>query len=887
MLSSLEVINLIFKDPAVLHSLSEFEDIGIPVEDALEITERVIQSGKYAGSLAYYVKTLITTRSGLSEYFVYSAETGQSAPEEIVRQLWLKKLMTTYGYPAEQLDIEVPVHFGTEIHPKAADIVVYTDRSKSTAKIIVECKQPDSAEGIEQLKSYMNSKGAPSAVWSNGADRITLYRSVKGNFDDTLPDLPKNGQSLQEVLEAPITIDDLRETFNFKRVIQDLEELVLADSGTDEFNEIFKLIFAKIWDEKSASKTKGKTTRFRKSVEPEKTYTAINTLFAEACEEWPGIFDDDQDIELAARHLQVCIGPLEKLRFMGSNLRIMDDAFEYLLPSEAKKKKGQFFTPRPVIEMCVRMLNPKSGEFVMDPACGSGGFLLHTMDWVFPAHTMEQREQRKSEYASRYLWGIDFEKRAAKTSRALMLIAGDGHTNIFGPDVNSIDPRTWYDNTSGQELIRGLKKHKKLVQAKIPAGDPLLDRDRAWEYFQHLNFDIVLANPPFAGEIKDSQTLAHYELAGPAIRRAKGKRQVKEERDVLFIERIIDMLKPGGRAAVVLPQGKFNNPSLSYIREWILNKARILGVVGLHQNTFKPHTGTKTSVLLLQKYTHSELAEHAALSKTIALKCPDIKNDLRQILAEVHGDDDIPTESIPGLVFDVFDAAFPEPFDPADYADESGEIRGREEMKSSSEQAAANVRAQIVEIEKALKTEAAGLQVAIASVKTAPDRVDQVKRLRDKHREKAAADKAKLKELGSEHLALVDILNRIRVDEARETNRGQAQLFFDTPDLISDYKTKWIANETLKALDYPVFMAVSERGGKDSSGNYTYIYKSVDDATKRDSLGHILVDQDLVNFELDKRDLENIAGIPASDLDIAEQFILFAKEQNLSFWTQP
>ena len=92
---------------------------------------------------------------------------------------------------------------------------------------------------------------------------------------------------------------------------------------------------------------------------------------------------------MAKRHLQVCVGPIEGVRLMGSNLRIMDDAFEYLLPTEAKKKKGQFFTPRHVVEMCVRMLNPKRTEYVMDPACGSGGFLLHAMDWCYPAKDNE------------------------------------------------------------------------------------------------------------------------------------------------------------------------------------------------------------------------------------------------------------------------------------------------------------------------------------------------------------------------------------------------------------------------------------------------------------------------------------------------------------------
>jgi len=148
--------------------------------------------------------------------------------------------------------------------------------------------------------------------------------------------------------------------------------------------------------------------------------------------------------------------------------------------------------------------------------------------------------------------------------------------------------------------MQGLRQAR-LAATKIPEGETLKDDDKAWEYFDELKFDVVLANPPFAGEMKDRKMLVRYELAKPALKRAGDDKAPKEERDVLFIERILKMLKPGGRAAIVLPQGKFNNSSLAFIREWILKKARLLAVVGLHPNTFKPHTGTKTSVLFVQK----------------------------------------------------------------------------------------------------------------------------------------------------------------------------------------------------------------------------------------------------------------------------------------------
>src|ERR1019366_2094342 len=141
--------------------------------------------------------------------------------------------------------------------------------------------------------------------------------------------------------------------------------------------------------------------------------------------------------------------------------------------------------------------------------------------------------------------------------------------------------------------------------------------------------------------------LVHYDLAKPALKRAGDDKAPKEERDVLFIERILSMLKPGGRAAIVLPQGKFNNSSLAFIREWILKKARLLAVVGLHPNTFKPHTGTKTSVLFVQKYTRDQLDQIAKVHDQAAGSCPDYEAEIRSLLKTHQTTADVPEESIP------------------------------------------------------------------------------------------------------------------------------------------------------------------------------------------------------------------------------------------------
>jgi type I restriction enzyme M protein len=912
------ILDRIFKDPATQYELTEFENLGKPIDAILDIFAKTVTTGRETGKTKYFLKSLIPFSSGNQEVQVL-VEGGKANPEEIVRQLWVYKLIHQYGYQADEIELEASVQFGTEVGTKAADIIVYTDNTKETPKIIVECKKPKRKDGIEQLKSYMNAKGAPVAVWSNGSDSIILYRPYPNDYDDTLFDLPKRLQSPAEVMAAKKTLLQLKKDFNFKKIIQDLEELVLADSGKDEFNEIFKLIFAKIWDEKEAQENrKDKTVEFGKVttrriikgeeklvVDADLTFDRINGLFKKACEEWPGIFRENEDIELAKRHLQVCVGPIEGVRLMGSNLRIMDDAFEYLLPTEAKKKKGQFFTPRHVVEMCVRMLNPTQKEYVMDPACGSGGFLLHAMDWCYPVKDNRDRKDRKHDYAAKYLWGIDFEARAAKTSRALMLIAGDGHTNIFGPDVSSLDPKTWYESGSGQALMHGLRRAK-LTATPIPEHETLRDDDKAWEYFDALKFDVILANPPFAGEMKDRKMLAHYELAKPALKRAGSDKSPKEERDVLFIERILKMLRPGGRAAIVLPQGKFNNSSLAFIREWILKKARLLAVVGLHPNTFKPHTGTKTSVLFVQKYTEQQLADIARVHDEVAKDCPAYETEI-QILLDAH-QGDVPEEALPEAVADLIAETFSEP-EAEEPAPENGENDNDdeeateppsdEERIAQAEEKVDNLRAELLRVKQQLADldsdvealaqqqeqeldaltaswtgDKGGLRLEMREMKATYK--ENTKTLKQRQKEKAKRSKAEIKRLEKAIPAAERDLKLL-------TNRGKLELILADSDLIGTLKERWIAAEVAKRLDYPIFMAVSERGGKNNSGDYEYVVDA-DGHLVEDASGQPKIDQDLVNYDLTADDLADAAAIADDQLCVAEAFVRFAQAEGFDFW---
>lgn len=905
-----QVIDKIFKDPAVKFDLSEFEGLGKPIHEMINIYSKN-GTGKLTGKKLYFIKPLAPLHSAKEEIQVY-VEDGKSNPEEIVRQLWVYKLIHFYNYKKEQIECEIPVQFGTEVNTKFADIAVYRDNTKQTVKLLFEIKKPKGKEGIEQLKTYLGAKGNPIGIWSNGSARLILYKPDNTDLD-TLSEIPKVNEEAKDVLEVKRTLSQLKTSFNFKKIIQDLEELVLANSGVDEFNEIFKLIFAKIWDEKEANENKrarpNKEVQFKKYEDAELTYQTINGLFKKACAEWQGVFEDNESIKLKKDHLQVCIGPIEPVRLMGSNLRIMDDAFEYLLPTEAKKKKGQFFTPRHVIEMCVRMLNPQDDEYVLDPSCGSAGFLLHAMEWAMPASTAQELELRKHRYAGKYLWGIDIEPRAAKTSRALMLIAGDGHTNIFGPDVSSLDPRDWYTNKSGQYLMTELSKTP-LLKAKIPEGETFTDNDKAWEYFEEMNFDVILANPPFAGEMKDKKMLIHYELAKPALKRAKDK-AAKEERDVLFIERIIKMLRPGGRAAIVLPQGKFNNSSLAFIREWILRKARLLAVVGLHGNSFKPHTGTKTSVLFVQKYTDEQLAEIIKVQEKVASDCPDYEKQIEDLLAQFESEIDIEEENIPEEILELLLEEYPEPEvkeeDESDTKNETEEevetteplsleeklevIEERvNELKGSLVKAKTKLDGLADDIEAMTLTHKAELEIAKENWKgTVKDFNTNIKPVKEKNALALKALKEQQKEttktLKTEIKTYEYAIPLAEEEKLLLTNKGKLQILLNNSDSILKLRNRFIDAEVAKQLDYEIFMAVSERGGKNNSGDYEYLVDENGNIVE-DETGNPEISQDLVNHFISRDDLlTKTDKIKEEDCNIAEAFVKFAKEQKFDFWT--
>jgi type I restriction enzyme M protein len=430
------------------------------------------------------------------------------------------------------------------------------------------------------------------------------------NYFVEIPDVPGVTQTIDDIVGQPWTVETLidieqrreaegKGARSLKQLIEDMEDEVLANAGVDVFEEVFKLIFTKLYDEMYCFRGRYKYLRFRNSNTAAQLKANIQSLFDDARDEWPGVFAEDEKIKLAPEHLQVCVGSLEEWKLFNSNLDVIDEAFEYLVNKSSKGEKGQYFTPRWVIDMCVKMMNPHESETVIDTAAGSAGFTVHAIFHVWKqiladeglpvSHlfTMEDKPQRCRDYVRDKVFAIDFDEKSVRVARCLNLIAGDGQTNVL--HMNTLDWTKWDERIRQDEDWQetygpGWSKLKKLRKPR--------NQNRTF------GFDVLMANPPFAGDIKQSDMLSPYELG----HKPNGKLESSVGRDLLFIERNLDFLRPGGRMAVVLPQGRFNNASDKRVRDFIAERCRILAVVGLHPSTFKPHTGTKTSVLFVQKW---------------------------------------------------------------------------------------------------------------------------------------------------------------------------------------------------------------------------------------------------------------------------------------------
>jgi type I restriction enzyme M protein len=381
------------------------------------------------------------------------------------------------------------------------------------------------------------------------------------------------------------------------------------------------------------------------------------------------------------------------------------------------------------------------------------------------------------------------------------------------------------------------------------------------------------------------------------------------------------MLKPGGRAAIVLPQGKFNNSSLAFIREWILRKARLLAVVGLHGNSFKPHTGTKTSVLFIQKYTDKELANILKIQNEVKAACPDYKQQIETLLKKYQDVMDLPDEEIPENILELMLETFAET--ESEVLDEKGSTENSEasaseasEQEPDSEEQFEIAQERIHELKSQLvkiKTKLNGMddlweamllkqKTELEILKNQKAEKAQVNQVLEEHKSQAKVLKEQLKTdtrtLKSELKQLEKEIPQAEYDFKMLTTKGKLQLILEDEELLQKLSDRFIDAEVARRLDYAIFMAVSEHGGKDNSGEYEY-KMTPDGNLVEDMDGNPVYKQDLVNYAITKEQLlgfdpaQEALGMAAENTEIygepsfiAEAFVKFAKEEGFSFWRE-
>jgi type I restriction enzyme M protein len=379
---------------------------------------------------------------------------------------------------------------------------------------------------------------------------------------------------------------------NIFKLFGEIHNHIYANEGLSPqgaFLELLNILFLKIEDEKGA----GEISRFRISADElaeingskgARFCARMNKLFEAAKRTYSEVFEKGDRVCLKPSTLAYVVDRLQGLHLSGSERDVKGIAFQKFVFSSQRGDRGQFFTPEPVIKLCVEFLAPAPEETVLDPACGTGGFLVEAMKHVWREHfgwmaDSARRRRLEREYAARHLKGLEISRLVSKVSKMRMILEGDASAGIVNTDALS----SW---TALNEAFK---------------------REGVDECRDH--FDVILTNPPFGsqGRITDQDVLRDYLLARKWEKtdgrlRPLNRFQTGQAPEILFIERCFDLLKDGGRLAMVLPNGHFENSKLEYVREFIRRRARILAVVSLPGTTFIPHgTGVKASIIFAQK----------------------------------------------------------------------------------------------------------------------------------------------------------------------------------------------------------------------------------------------------------------------------------------------
>lgn len=557
-------------------------------------------------------------------------------PEEQVQAKIFCQLVIKYGYPVQRIKCFVPVTMGSS--QKEADIVVYNDDACLQPHILVECKREEVSEAefrqaVEQAYSYAYSLPNDTKwIWvTSKIKNIYLKVDKSQQTREESPDIPAFG--IDAV--APYKFVKYAEIYNKTHQDQrffDLSTVLESElthrfkqahnalwaggqlNPSEAFDELDKLIFCKIWDERKARKvgepydfqiiTKqgiGETKKEKEKDATQKTnnalYERIKALYEEGRKVDSEVFKDD--IRLSPSRVRTVVEYLQDINLNETDLDSKGRAFETFMGSFFRGNFGQYFTPRPIVQFIADVLPIQQTDYVLDTSCGSGGFLLHALEKIrLQANEYFDIESKEHwrywhDFAEKRLFGIEINEQISRAAKMNMIIHDDGHTNVITAD--------------------GLLRDIELQRVSDNKG------------FKYNSFDFILTNPPFGSSVKqtekaylDTYSFGQKDTSWLDLKNSGVKDRGTQSTEVLFIEQCYQFLKPNGYLAVVLPDGVLTNSSLQYVRDQIEDWYRLVAVVSLPQTAFTATgAGVKSSVLFLRKYPQTYTDKIVAQKQTL------------------------------------------------------------------------------------------------------------------------------------------------------------------------------------------------------------------------------------------------------------------------------
>lgn len=473
------------------------------------------------------------------------------------------------------------------------DIAIFDSASNlgnyENIQMIFETKAPNIEQGINQLKIYMGLEPHTLlGIWSNGSDTTLVYRTVEGGFDVVRKGtLPRPGESLLRTGTSKLKWTDLKEpnTSELKKVFTRLLNVVVSQDSRstrrdDQLNNLCNIILAKLEGDKLAKFDPLASAPFQLWDTEKETADKIRSLFQGMKIAHSDIFltDSDNDINFDDHTISLAAFELSKFKLRDASLNAVSQAFQVFRTASLKSAEGQYYTPYPVIRSVVKLMEIQPSDKVIDPACGTGGFLLESYRQLRESFTSMDDGDAKG-WAQRHLYGVDKDRINVKLTKAVMLTIGDGSTHTYLGD--SLRKHLW--NSTFHDLKTALAPN---------------------------NFTCIITNPPFGKNLKMSRVDAKasgIEIAKKAVRQSNGKfifhstKYDERELGILFLERCFELLTVGGRLGIILPETYMFSPSYAWLRQWIKERFIFRAILNIPMEAFQGFCRAKTNFYILEK----------------------------------------------------------------------------------------------------------------------------------------------------------------------------------------------------------------------------------------------------------------------------------------------